>query len=74
MPNRLFRYDGRKWVKFIDQLRMTMTNTNSRLNQKSSFINNTNKTVLGDKQLEERQSLSKAKDFAKQLKPIADNP
>jgi hypothetical protein len=74
MPNRLFRFDGRKWVKFIDQLRMTMTNTNSRLNQKTSFINNTNKTVLGDKELIERQSLSKAKDFAKQLKPIADNP
>jgi len=74
MPNRLFRYDGRKWVKFIDKLRMTMTNNNSRLTQKLSFINNTNKTVLGDKELAERQSLSKAKDFAKQLKPIADNP
>jgi len=73
-PNRLFRYDGRKWVKFIDKLRMTMTNNNSRLTQKLSFINNTNKTVLGDKELAERQSLSKAKDFAKQLKPIADNP
>ena len=73
MPNRLFRYDGRKWVKFIDKLRMTMTNNNSRLTQKLSFINNTNKTVIGTKEMDERQTLSKAKDFGKQLKPTPDN-
>jgi len=72
-PNRLFRYDGRKWVKFIDKLRMTMTNNNSRLTQKLSFINNTNKTVIGTKEMDERQTLSKAKDFGKQLKPTPDN-
>ena len=72
-PNRLFRFDGRKWVKFIDKLRMTMTNNNSRLTQKLSFINNTNKTIIGTKEMDERQSLSNAKDFSKKLKPTPDN-
>lgn len=74
MPTRLFRYDGRKWVKFEDKLRMTMTNTSGRMTQKTSFINNTNKTVLGNMELDERQSLSKISDIATKLKPKADNP
>lgn len=73
MPNRLFRYDGRKWVKFEDKLRMTMTNTSTRVNQKTSFINNTNKTTLGTMEFDERQTLSQAGDITKKLKPKADN-
>lgn len=49
-PNRLFRYDGKRWIKYEDNVRMTMTNqdptksiSNSnpdRQTQKTSFINN----------------------------------
>jgi hypothetical protein len=51
LPNRLFRFDGIRWVKREDAVRMTMTNddpTNplsaNRLTQKGSFINNKNRT------------------------------
>lgn len=71
-PNRLFRYDGRKWVKFEDKVRMTLTNTSSRKTQKLGFINNDTVTRIGDKSMSEKQTLSQAKDFAKKLKP--DNP
>jgi len=40
MPKRMFRYDGSRWVKVQDVKRMTMTNTNDRATQKTSFINN----------------------------------
>jgi len=41
MPNRLFRFDGSRWVKVEDSVRMTMTNNNQRQTLKTSFINNT---------------------------------
>ena len=41
MPNRLFRYDGTRWLKFEDSVRMTMTNTDTRQTLKTGFINNT---------------------------------
>jgi hypothetical protein len=54
LPNRLFRFDGIRWVKREDNVRMTMTNedptrpyseTNvSRQTQKGTFINNSNQT------------------------------
>lgn len=40
LPNRLFRFDGNRWVKQEDNVRMTMTNTDTRQTQKTSFINN----------------------------------
>jgi hypothetical protein len=40
LPNRLFRYDGVRWVKYEDKVRMTLTNTDDRQTQKTSFINN----------------------------------
>ena len=40
LPNRLFRFDGRRWIKFEDKVSMTMTNTDDRQTQKTSFINN----------------------------------
>ena len=41
LPNRLFRFNGVRWVKFEDKVRMTKTMTDNRSVQKSSFINNT---------------------------------
>jgi hypothetical protein len=67
MPNRLFRFDGGRWVKVEDNVRHTLTNSATRKNQKGTFINNTNTdTICGDT-IDERQSLSKA------LRPRADN-
>ncbi len=40
LPNRLFRFDGSRWVKVEDAVRMNMTNTDSRNTLKTSFINN----------------------------------
>lgn len=67
LPNRLFRYDGRRWVKIEDSVRMDMTQTNARSTQKSSFVNNTKTDNIGGEVVQERQSLSKA------LRPKADN-
>jgi hypothetical protein len=41
LPNRLFLWDGSRWVKQEDNVRMTMTNTDTRQTLKTSFINNT---------------------------------
>ena len=41
LPNRLFRFDGSRWVKVEDAVRMTMTNNDQRQTLKTSFINNT---------------------------------
>ncbi len=41
MPNRLFRFDGIRWVKVEDAVRMNMTNNDSRQTLKTGFINNT---------------------------------
>lgn len=67
LPNRMFRYDGNRWVKVKDDVRMTLTNTLERFTQKGSFINNTNTNIINGEQVEERQALSKA------LRPKADN-
>lgn len=74
MPSRLFRYDGYKWAVFEDNIRMTMTNNSSRQTLKTSFINNRNKTTIGNKEIDERQPISKPVDLEKNLKPKADNP
>ena len=44
LPNRLFRYDGSRWVKVEDKVRHTMTNNDTRQTLKTSFINNKNIT------------------------------
>ncbi len=46
LPNRMFRYDGRRWVKQEDNVRMTMTNTDDRQTQKTGFINNSAKSGI----------------------------
>ena len=65
-PNRLFRFDGARWVKQEDNVRMTLTGTNTRTHQKGTFINNTTTNTIAGESVTERQSLSKA------LRPKAD--
>lgn len=76
MPNRLFRFDGQNWVKFEDNVRMTVNTkgetqttdpTKVRKTQKGTFINNSNSATIAGEVVQERQALSKA------LKPRADN-
>jgi hypothetical protein len=80
-PNRLFRWDGGNWIKFEDNVRMTMDNFGEqdvaagkpnagkaiRQTQKDSFINNTTTATIAGKVVKEKQALSKA------LRPQADN-
>jgi hypothetical protein len=67
-PNRLFRYDGRTWVKIEDSVRTDLTNGPANQTLRSGFVNNTYTvptTDLGN--IPSRQSLSEL------LKPKADN-
>ena len=67
MPKRLFTFDGNRWLKVQDDVRVTLSNTNTRNTQKGTFINNTASSQIGGETVLERQSLSKA------LRPKADN-
>ena len=67
LPNRLFRYDGARWVKIEDSVRITTTNTDSRGNYKTNFVNNTTEATINGLTTKQRQSLTNA------LKPKADN-
>ncbi len=67
LPTRLFRYDGTRWVKVEDNIRLTTTNNDSRSNFKTSFVNNTASDTINGLTVEQRQSLSNA------LKPKADD-
>jgi len=40
VPNRLFRYDGRRWVKIEDNVRTNLTPGSNNKTQRSSFVNN----------------------------------
>ncbi len=80
LPHRLFRYSGTRWVKYEDNIRMTMNNLGSsdvgqggrfegkeiRHTLKTSFINNTETSTINGKNVKQKQSLSKA------LRPEAD--
>lgn len=59
LPNRLFRFDGRLWVKVEDAKRSSLTPGPNNKTLRSTFVNNTTAN--------ERQSLSQA------LRPQADN-
>ena len=63
----MFHYDGSRWVKYKDDVRMTLTNTLERYTHRTSFINNTNTNIINGEVVEERQAISKA------LRPKADN-
>ena len=67
LPNRLFRYDGNRWVKIEDSVRITTTNNDSRSNFKTSFVNNSSEATINGLTTKQRQSLTEA------LKPKADN-
>ena len=67
LPNRLFRWDGRRWVKIEDNVRTTLTLGANNLTQRSSFVNNTDTFTNNSGNVAIRQSLSQA------LKPKADN-
>ncbi len=79
-PNRLFRYNGNRWVKVEDNVRTTMsklgasdTGVGDRYEGKAvldtqlgSFVNNTNLANINGNVVKEKQSLTKA------LRPEAD--
>jgi hypothetical protein len=44
LPNRLFRFDGARWIKVEDNVRMDLSNSDTRSTLKTSFINNNNYT------------------------------
>ena len=67
LPNRLFRWNGSRWVKIEDNVRTTLTAGPNNQTQRSGFVNNTNTFNNNTGEVTERQSLSKA------LKPRADN-
>jgi hypothetical protein len=67
-PNRLFRFNGRTWIKIEENVRTDLTNGPANNTLRSSFVNNTYTvptTDLGN--IPSRQSLSEL------LKPRADN-
>lgn len=47
LPNRLFRFNGSRWVRIEDAVRMTLTQSDNRQTQKTGFINN-NEYVYND--------------------------
>ena len=67
LPNRLFRYDGARWIKIEDSVRITTTNTDTRGNFKTNFVNNATESTINGLTTKQRQSLTNA------LKPKADN-
>jgi hypothetical protein len=66
LPNRLFRYNGARWVKIEDDVRSQLT-PGSGNTQRDTFINNTGTFIADDNTVQNsRQSLSEA------LKPRED--
>jgi hypothetical protein len=66
-PNRLFRYNGRRWTKFEDNVRVQTPSSDTAQNQIGTFVNNDKKQTINNKEVEQRQALSQV------LKPKADN-
>lgn len=67
-PNRLFRYNGRRWVKIEDKVRTDLNNGPANNTLRSSFVNNTYTVPTTDQgNIPSRQSLSEI------LRPRADN-
>ena len=67
LPNRLFRYDGNRWIKVEDSVRLTTTNTDARENWKTKFVNTSGTTTINGLTVNQRQALTDA------LKPKADD-
>jgi hypothetical protein len=67
-PNRMFRYDGRRWVRVEDGVRTNLNNGPENQTLRSGFVNNTDEVATKDRGvIPSRQSLSDM------LKPKADN-
>ena len=67
-PNRLFRYDGNRWVRIEDSVRTNLNNGSSNNTLRSTFVNNTYTVRTKDLgEVPSRQSLSEI------LRPRADN-
>lgn len=67
-PNRLFRYDGRKWAKIEQSVRNNLDNGANNNSLRSGFVNNTYTVPTTDMgNIPSRQSLSEI------LRPRADN-
>ena len=66
-PNRLFRYNGARWVKFEDAVRVEPMTSDNATTQLGTFVNNDNTNTINGETVEERQALSQV------LKPKADN-
>jgi hypothetical protein len=67
-PNRLFRFNGRTWVKIEDKVRTNLANGPANNTLRSSFVNNTYTVPTTDQgNIPSRQSLSEL------LRPLADN-
>ena len=67
-PNRLFRFNGKSWLKIEDKVRTDLTNGPMNKTLRSSFVNNTSEVETNDRgAIPSRQSLSEI------LKPRADN-
>lgn len=47
LPNRLFRYDGKRWTKVEDDVRTSLTPGSTNETQRSGFVNNTEKYMSG---------------------------
>jgi len=60
LPNRLFRYDGRRWVKVEDNVKTTLTPGPDNTTQRSGFVNNTETYTNNSGNVSVRQSLSDA--------------
>jgi hypothetical protein len=67
-PNRLFRFNGRAWIRIEDKVRTNLDNGPENKTLRSGFVNNTYTTKTTDMgNIPQRQSLSQA------LRPLADN-
>ena len=59
MPNRLYVYNGRKWVHVEDNVRMDITNTGTRSTYRTKLFNEKTSIILADgTKIDSRQSLS----------------
>jgi hypothetical protein len=68
LPNRLFRFDGNRWVRIEDNVRTDLNNGPNNKTLRSGFVNNTAEVRTTDRgMIPSRQSLSEI------LKPRADN-
>jgi len=63
----LVKINGSRWVKVEDGVRVEPMTSDNAKSQLGTFVNNTNTNTINNKEVEERQALSKV------LKPKADN-